>query len=66
MTYYNAHGQVRGSCPHRHRTPAGAEKCAARDRRDCAALGGGAYSDRLVYEVNDDGDRVTLARVVTG
>lgn len=51
MTTYEARGHVRGPCGHRHRTLEAARACAERDRKACAALGGGAYSDRSVYEV---------------
>ena len=44
---YEAHGPVRGSCGHQHRTLAAAQQCAERDARECARYGGaGAYSDR--------------------
>ncbi len=39
-------GRIRGWCGHAHRTVAAAERCAARDQRGCAWVGG--YSDRVV------------------
>ena len=51
--YWTARGSVRGSCRHQHRTMGTAARCAARDQRDCASLGGGAYSDRVVVHVVD-------------
>lgn len=49
--YYVAHGSVRGTCGHRHRTIAAATRCVAEDGRGCRGLGGGAYSDRGVRAV---------------
>jgi len=54
LTHYTAHGPVRGSCGHAHKTLAAARKCAARDRRACARLGGGAYSDRQAVGIWTD------------
>lgn len=45
---YVCHGSVRGTCPHRHTTLAGAVRCLLRDWRRCESLGGGSYSDRRV------------------
>jgi len=52
---YEARGSVRGRCGHNHRTIGGAFSCAERDRKACAALGGGAYSDREVARVDGEG-----------
>lgn len=46
---YFAWGIVRGRCQHNHRSARAAVRCSERDRRDCASIGGGAYSDRRVY-----------------
>lgn len=48
--YYIASGPVRGECAHKHRTLAGAERCAADDRATVRAFGGGAFSDRYAHE----------------
>lgn len=50
MSYFVASGPVRGTCPHKHTSRATAEQCAAKDRRDCRQLGGGAYSDRAAHK----------------
>ena len=48
MTYsYYTSGNVRGRCPHKHRSADSAEACRARDAEGCASQGG--YSDREVY-----------------
>lgn len=64
MTYYLAGGSnhpgttipanVRGDCPHQHRTPAAAQACADADDRS-VKLGHGphAYSDRRVLAVEE-------------
>jgi len=52
-TFYIAHGSVRGSCGHKHRTIDAAEACRGRDAQLCHNLGGGAYSDRSVMAVED-------------
>ncbi len=46
MTRWMCVGSVRGCCGVAHRTRDAAERCSAADQRDCASLGGGAYSDR--------------------
>lgn len=51
--HYVAYGSVRGECAHEHRTIAAAQACCRKDQRDCGSLGGGAYSDRSVYAVED-------------
>lgn len=56
MTTYTTTGEVRGECGHTHRTYAAALACVSRDRRDCASLGGGAYSDRHVVEIDGSTD----------
>lgn len=50
-TTYTAIGNVRGDCGHKHRSPAVAARCCARDHVECKKLGG--YSDRQV--VGSDG-----------
>ncbi len=48
---------VRGVCPHKHKTVEMAQRCLDQDQRDCASLGGGSYSDRTgVYAVHTSGD----------
>lgn len=49
---YRASGSVRGDCKHAHRTISGALDCVMRDRKRCAALGGGSYSDRSVMRIH--------------
>lgn len=49
-------GQVRGQCPHAHRTLSGAQSCLDRDRRGCTHQGG--YSDRRVRHA--DGSALTF------
>jgi len=49
---YEAHGSVRGSCGHSHRSIRTAHVCAADDREACRRLpGGNAYSDRSVRAI---------------
>ena len=58
IKYYRAgHGNnVRGACPHKHRTVETARRCVEHDQRDCESLGGGAYSDRTgVYAIHASG-----------
>lgn len=57
--YYIARGSVRGSCGHKHRTLSAANACCQQDQRDCYGLGGGSYSDRSVWAV-EDGNRREL------
>ncbi len=57
--YYIAHGSICGTCAHNHRTIATAYRCAVKHHRDVRSLGGGSYSDRGVYAV-EDGDRRPL------
>lgn len=45
-------GSIRGDCGHLHLTRAGAEKCAARDRRLCHMQGG--VSDRILRRIEGD------------
>lgn len=52
-THYVAHGSVRGSCGHKHRSIATAQACCDRDQFDCRSLGGGHYSDRSVTPVEN-------------
>jgi hypothetical protein len=55
MTHFITTGDVRGQCPHRHRTVQGALACLRRDREGCRSQGG--YSDRVLVEVNATGER---------
>jgi len=48
-SYFEARGNVRGTCGHKHQTEAAAEKCCKRDMDGCKTQGG--YSDRFVSEV---------------
>ena len=54
-TYYITTGDIRGRCPHRHRTIQGALACLRRDRDGCHSQGG--YSDRCLVEVSPTGRR---------
>lgn len=51
--YYVACGSVRGCCGHKHKYMHTAQNCAMRDQAACASLGGGHYSDRSVWAVED-------------
>lgn len=66
-TRYKAHGSVRGSCGHNHRSITTANACAERDASRCESLGGGAYSDRRVVRCDgrslDDDERAELAQI---
>lgn len=57
---YVSWGSVRGFGPTRD-SEAEAEADVRRDGADCASLGGGAYSDRQVYAVDEDGYLYTEA-----
>lgn len=46
---YYLDGNVRGSCPHMHRSLRAAARCAAEDQKGCAKRGG--YSDRTLRKV---------------
>ena len=46
--YFICEGDIRGRCPHKHRTHEGAAACLEQDRQGCSRQGG--YSDRAVYE----------------
>jgi hypothetical protein len=48
---YIAKGNIRGECPHRHRTLAAAQRRADRDDAGCRRQGG--YSDREALVVED-------------
>lgn len=50
VTRYTTWGSVRGGCGHLHMTVESAERCAARDQRDCRRQGG--YSDRTIRRLN--------------
>lgn len=51
---YHAIGSVRGPCGHEHRSIETAERCRRRDAAACHALGGGAYSDRVVLRTDGE------------
>ena len=51
---YIVYGSVRGLVSE-HRTRSGAERSAADDSNGCSSLGGGAYSDAIVYGWTDGG-----------
>ncbi len=58
ISHYAAHGQVRGTCHHKHRDAHTAAACVKRDQRRCArVLSGNSYSDRDVYAIYTDGTR---------
>lgn len=53
---YEAHGPVRGSCGHEHRTLRAAQECARKDKAECRALAPAGsltrpYSDREAREI---------------
>ncbi len=52
-TKYRTRGNVRGTCPHNHRTLSGAARCLTRDQQGCVSQGG--YSDRRVEVLCEDG-----------
>ena len=54
-TFWAAEGEVRGRCPHKHRTAKAAQACAESDQKACRALPGGkSYSDRYPVLVEDE------------
>ena len=53
MTYYENKGSVRGSCGHKHKTISGLQKCLNSELKATRSLGGGAYSDRMPFVVED-------------
>lgn len=50
-TYWICRGDVRGQCPHKHRTLSAAFRCLQEDRVGCSRQGG--YSDRVVVRIED-------------
>ena len=54
--YYQAIGQIRGSCGHLHRSYAAAERCCEKDRKLQASKPGRCYSDRVVLAVDNKGN----------
>ncbi|HSH25596.1 MAG TPA: hypothetical protein VLA13_08675 [Massilibacterium sp.] len=50
--HYEAIGDIRGWCGHKHRSVITAQKCADKDQKYCESLG--VYSDRAVYAVADE------------
>lgn len=63
-TLYTTWGSVRSDCGHEHRTMDAAERCLERDQRACRRLGGGAYSDRELREI--DRGEIHSYSVLTG
>jgi len=55
MVTYTTYGSVRGCCGHKHRTLKTAQECADRDQAGCRTQGSGAYSDREIVLIGDDG-----------
>ena len=53
---YTTAGSVRGSCGHKHRSHAAAERCLAQDQRGCESQGG--YSDRRVIASHEGADEL--------
>ncbi len=51
MKSYTTWGSVRGDCGHMHQTVEAAERCIAKDNRDCNTQGG--YSDRGVRVIEE-------------
>lgn len=58
--HFEAHGPVRGSCGHEHRTLIDALACVERDQAACRSLGGGSYSDRQAVRF-ESGRQVMLS-----
>ena len=58
-TRYDVRGSVRGTISKNHRTLSAAVRSMRRDCRQCASLGGGAYSDARI--VRSDGEPLTEA-----
>ena len=56
-TRYIVRGAVRGTISTNHRTLSGAVRSCELDRKQCARLGGGAYSDAGIERV--DGEPLT-------
>ena len=55
---YTCIGSVRMECGVVHRSYDVAARHVEEDRRVCIAIGGGAYSDRRIYQIDEDGHRV--------
>jgi hypothetical protein len=51
---YEAFGDVRRGCGHRHRSISTALACADKDHDACRRLGGGSYSDRGVRRAHGE------------
>jgi hypothetical protein len=60
-----ARGPVRGLIG-RHRLESAAHKAVARDRRACKKIGGGSYSDAVVYALHKSGKMTGPYRHVMG
>lgn len=60
--HYEAIGNVRGPCGHKHQTPDAAERCAEKDRRACKRLSANSYSDRRPAAVDSYG--YTILKVI--
>lgn len=54
MTHFTTRGEIRGQCPHKHKTRAGAQRCLDADSAGCRQQGG--YSDREIVVIDDDGN----------
>lgn len=57
---FTTRGNARGGCGHNHRTLLAAEMCLQREKRSCAIPDVGSYSDRVIFVVEDNGDRRRL------
>lgn len=62
--YYTTQGEVRGCCGHRHRSIEAAHRCLVNDQLGCSRQHG--YSDRNVYEVDEQGQWQQLVQTGDG
>ena len=60
-TRYDVRGSVRGTISTNHRKLSAASRSMLRDCRQCASLGGGAYSDACIER--SDGEPLTEAEL---
>ena len=58
IAHYTCIGSVRPDCGVHHRTREAADRCLHREGRQIQALGGGAFSDRAVKAVTDEGNAI--------
>lgn len=58
MATYTTHGNVRGTCNHKHRSVESAARCMLADAAACKRMGG--YSDRFVKRIGTGGDMEAL------